>query len=586
MGIVFFKNVLTGFQISIAGNRWSGCIQFLLVVILSSSLCAQDFRRDYKIAKDFFDDEKYNFAMDAFRTLMVYDKDNPFVEYATFYYGLSAYHQNYFSVTKEALLQIKRLYPEWNQMDEVNYWMAAVYFEQGEIFQALRMLYSMRAPRDFASIERMKNNYLLQVYDDEIIRLILEEYPGELTLVKRLVTRKLTKREYEKARQIIEQYGLREDDFYFPKRIREVKKDTYRVATLFPYVTAMLEPTPGSKFNQSTLDLYQGMMLANDSLMEAGIDIELTGYDTERKAERVEELMQLDEMRSVDVFVGPLFSDELSPVAEFSKNYSVPLVNPISNSADYIFENSNALLLQPDYYTIGTASADALAKRNLRRPCAVIYGDAPKDSILATSFLKRAEEIKLKIAFVKNIPRSKSPDVYVTLVTPTKYDKFNYPIEFTLKKDSIGSIFLASDDELIFTKVISSVDRRADSVIILGMDSWLTKPGMEFDKFERLHIMMSAPDYIDIYSPMYRQFRGDYIAKYGSVPSSFARNGFESMLLLGNALKEYGLEFVSKLQEEYSFSGAFNRFYNFHESQCNKEVPFVTFEYGELRMLY
>jgi hypothetical protein len=77
-----------------------------------------------------------------------------------------------------------------------------------------------------------------------------------------------------------------------------------------------------------------------------------------------------------------------------------------------------------------------------------------------------------------------------------------------------------------------------------------------------------------------------YIDKYGIVPSPFARNGFESMLLLGFSLKEYGLEFVSKLQEEYSFSGVFKRFYNFHESQCNKEVPFVTFEYGELRILY
>jgi hypothetical protein len=165
----------------------------------------QDFRRDYKTARDFYGNEQYNFALDAFRSLMVFDKDNPYVEYATFYYGLSAYHQNYFSVTKEALLQIKRLYPDWNQMDEVNYWLAAVYFKQGEIFQAMRMLYSMKSPRDFASIERMKNYYLLQVYDDEVIRLILEEYPGELTLVKRWVTRKLAKREYEIARQIIEQ---------------------------------------------------------------------------------------------------------------------------------------------------------------------------------------------------------------------------------------------------------------------------------------------------------------------------------------------------------------------------------------------
>lgn len=561
-------------------------VQCLLILLLSTTLNAQDFKRDYKIAKDFYLEEKFNFSMDAFRSLMVYDKDNPYVEYAMFYYALSAYHQNYFSVTKEALLQIKNQYPDWNQIGEVDYWLAAVYFQQGEIFQALKTLYGMRSVRDMASIERMKNNYLLQVYDDEVISLILEEYPGELTLVKRWITRKLAKREYDKARQIIEQYGLREDEFYFPKRLREVKKDTYRVAALFPFVTSMLEPLPGNKFNQSTLDLYQGMMLANDSLMDADIDIELVSYDTERKVEQVKNLMAMDEMKSVDVLFGPLFSDELVPVAEFSKNYMVPMVNPISNSPEYIKDNPYSILLQPDYDIIGKESAEALSKRNLRRPCAVIYGDQPRDSIMVASFLKRAEELNLKIAFTKYVERSKSHEVLTVLMSPTKHDKFGYPVEFTLKKDSIGSIFVASDDELIFTKVIRSVDLRADSVIILGMNSWLTKPGMEFEKFERLNIMMSSPDYVDIYSPEYQQFRSNYIEKYGSVPSPFARIGYESMLMLGAQLKEHGLEFVSKIQTGYPFTGMFKRMYDFNESQCNKEVPFVTFEYGELRILY
>ena len=137
------------------------------LLLISGSLFGQDFKRDYRSAKEFYEDEKFNFAMDAFRPLMVYDKDNPYVEYATFYYALSAYHQSYLAVAKEALLQLKKLYPEWAQMDEVKYWLAVVHFMQGETFQALRLLYEMRSPRDLSSIERMKNNYLIQIHHED-----------------------------------------------------------------------------------------------------------------------------------------------------------------------------------------------------------------------------------------------------------------------------------------------------------------------------------------------------------------------------------------------------------------------------------
>jgi ABC-type branched-subunit amino acid transport system substrate-binding protein len=557
-----------------------------LIISLSLPLAAQDFKREYKAAKDFFEDKQYNFAMEAFKPLMVYDRQNPYVEYASFYYALSAYHQNFPSVAKDGLLQIKNLYPEWEKSDEVQYWLAVIYFQQGEIFQALRMIYAMKSPRDLASIERLKNYYLMQIYDEEIIRLILEEFPGEAPLIKRLILRKIGKGEYDQAKELIAQYGLEERDFDFPQKRKNIFKDKYRVAALFPFLAETLDPSPGTKRNQSTLELYQGMKLAADSLRQTGINIELAGYDTKRELETVTSLMEMEEMKSADVLVGPLFTDELPPVATFSKTNQVTMINPVSNSADFVLDNPNALLFQPDYAAIGVAGAEALAKRKIRKPCVVLYGESAKDSTMAFSFLRRAEELNIRIALTREIPKANSALVYATLVNPTKFDKFRNPIEFTIKKDSIGSVFVASDDELIFTKVISSVDRRADSVIIIGHDSWIDKPSMDFDKFERLHIMMASPEYTNLLSPEYQTFRKKYMSVYATLPSTFAQTGFECMMFLGQSLKEHGLGFVSSLKESQLKWGSLGRAFNFNESACNKEVPFVVFEFGELRVLY
>jgi tetratricopeptide (TPR) repeat protein len=548
-------------------------------------LNAQDFKKQYKAAKEFYQDKQYNFAQEAFKPLMVYDKANPYVEYASFYYALSAYHQNYFAVAKEMLRQIQTLYPGWDQQDEVNYWLAAIYFKEGEHFQALRMLYAMKSPRDLSGIERMKNNYLLQLYDEEIVRLILEEFPGEVQLLKRQIFRYVAKGDYDKARELIQANGLDERDFNFPEKKKVVMKDQYRVAALFPFLANTLDPSPGVKRNQSTLDLYSGMRFAVDSLSRLGIQIELVTYDTERKPEAVELLMEQEEMKSVDLLVGPLFPDEVLPVAEFSVINSIPVVNPVSFSNEFVKNNPNAILFQPDYSTLGAAAAEVLHKRKLKKPCIVIYGEAEKDSAMAFSFNKRAEELGLKVVLTRRIERANSALVYNTLVDPTKFDKFRNPIEFKLKKDSIGSIFVASDDELIFTKVISSVDRRGDDVIIIGHDTWIEKPSMDLDKFERLGIILSAPTYNEVLSPEFLRFRKRYAESTGTVPSLNSKTGFECMMFIGQALHQWGSDFINGLTDSDSKRGVLGRTYQLSESQCNKTVPFVIFRDGVLQLV-
>lgn len=560
-------------------------LTFAFTLVSVFVLSAQDFKKQYKAAKEFYTDKQYNFAQEAFKPLMVYDKANPYVEYASFYYALSAYHQNYYAVAKQMLLQIKDLYPAWDQQDEVIYWLAAIYFKEGEYFQALRMLYAMKSPRDLSGIERMKNNYLLQLYDEEIVRLILEEFPGEVTLLKRQIFRYVQKGYYDKARELITANGLDERDFNFPEKRKVVLKDQYRVAALFPFLSNSLDPSPGVKRNQSTLDLYSGMRFAVDSLRRLGINIELVTYDTERKPEVVELLMEQEEMKSVDLLVGPLFPDELLPVSEFSVKNFVPLVNPVSLSSEFVRGNPNAILFQPDYATIGISAAEALYNKKLPKPCIVLYGEAEKDSIMAFAFNKRAEELGVKVALTRQIERANSALVYNTLVDPTKFDKFRNPIEFKLKKDSISSIFVASDDELIFTKVISSVDRRGDNVLILGHDTWLEKPSMDFDKFERLQIMMSAPAYTEVQSLEFLRFRKSYAEFAGTIPSPISKIGFECMMFIGQSLQQWGSGFIEGITTGNSQKGVLGRAYQLSESRCNKIVPFVTFRDGVLQLV-
>ena len=109
-----------------------------------------------------------------------------------------------------------------------------------------------------------------------------------------------------------------------------------------------------------------------------------------------------------------------------------------------------------------------------------------------------------------------------TLATPTEYDEFRYPKQFTLKKDSLGSIFVASDDALIYAKVISSVETRGDKIVVVGSESWLDQNTVDLEKFQTLPLVLVAPNFAAAEIHATIAFVKKYIKKHGRTPSGFS----------------------------------------------------------------
>ncbi len=550
----------------------------------------QDFKRKYTHAKELFDAGSYNLAMEAFKSLIPYDKNNPFTEYASFYYAISAEKQGYSAVAKEMLLLVKRLYPEWDQQDEINYWIAKIYFDQHEYFQALRMLNEIRS----ASFEQdgiaMKRNYLGVVTDVETLRMMLEEYPQDEEVGRALAVaisvQPFLLQDLQLLNEVINRFSLPRDEFSSSLAPASIKKDTYRVSLLFPFLASTLEPTPKKKRSQFTLDLYEGIKLALDTLKGQGINIELVAYDTERNPEVLKKLLESDELKSTDLIVGPLSQDESKQVQDFSIKNRINVINPVSNNSDFLGENPFALLFQPSYETIGKKCAEEAFAKIKNKNCIVYFGDAPKDSVVAFNFMKRATELGINIVLAEEHTKETSGRIISRLTTATERDEFKNPIQFTLKTDSIGTIFVASDNPLIYAKVISSVETRNDSTVIIGSENWLSGD-VSYEKFERLHILLAAPNFTGFNNPNYQDFRRKFIRKHGTFSQdyfSYTKIGFEFMMFVGQCLYRNGVYFQLAFGPD-TMAGYLYEGFNFNAAHDNQNIPFIFFKDGQLTSL-
>lgn len=555
----------------------------ILLVFLSSSLFAQDFKREYRKAKGLFADGHFSAAMDAFKPLMVYDRNNPYPEYASFYYALSAQRLGFAALAKENFLQLKKIYPQWDQLDEVNYWLVKLYLDQREYFHALLLAKEIKNPSLKKELDALKRLALSSVDDVETLMMLLEENKEDAEVAMALayaIGKQAPLFDSKLMDSITTQYHWNKEDFVSVQALQPIFKEQYRIALLLPFRTSTLDPGPAKKKSQFVLDMYEGMKLAADSLAAEGTKLELLAYDTDHDLDAIKKLLKEDELKTADLMVGPLFMDDAKPVHEFSQANKINLVvNPLSYNNDLLAQNPYSFLFQPSHATIGKKSAEVLAAKVFNKKCFVFFGESPKDSVMAFSFMRTATELGMKVCYAEEVRSETSGSILATLATATEYDKWKNPKQFKLKLDSIGSIFVASDDPLIYTKVINSVEARGDSVLVVGQESWLEDNSVNLAKFERIRMMLAAPNFSSVFNRPYLHFRKKYLQAHGVLPSLYAQKGFEFMMVVGHALKKYGVYFQNGLQQE-GVPGALGLGYRMLPSHDNGTVPFIVLKGG------
>lgn len=567
-------------------KKITGC---LLLVCLSLTGWSQiDYSKQYQNGKDLFRQGQYNLAMETFKPLVTYDQKNQYSPYASFYYALAAYKQGYRAVARDMLLQIKSVHSRWDKLQEVNLWLATIHLEDGDYFQGIKMLNGIQDKKLEETIRGLKGQHLSAISDPETLKMMLEEFPKDEVVARslaRVLAKNLSDDEDKQALEtLIGRFNFDRADF-IPEAPKTFHKDRYAVSVLLPFMLEELEARQGKIRNQIVLDLYEGIKLALDTLNERGPEITLRAYDTDQGMNYLKRILQTEELKNSDLVIGPLYSYENPVVQEFSLNHQVNVVNPVSNLTDVIGDNPYAYLFQPSAQAIGKTVAEYISGSNRKKTAIVIQGTSTKDSVLAASFAEEAQSQGIQVVLDTAFARANAGEIINMLASPTEFDEFKYPTQFTLEKDSIGSIYVTTDDPVIYTKVISAVETRGDSILVVGSENWVDDTAVSFEKYQSLGVVFAAPNFVSVNSSRRRQFMDKYLKKYGKVPSNFSQLGYEMMLLFGGQLKTNGVYFQDGLNNTEFIPGHLFQGFSYEYSRDNQVIPFARFRDGVLTLI-
>ena len=117
---------------------------------------------------------------------------------------------------------------------------------------------------------------------------------------------------------------------------------TVKAAIILPFLG-------GSAHSETSrmVEYYEGFLLAVDSLKRTGTSIDLYTYNSGSDAATVNALLKRSELKDMDIIFGPLYQQQIKPLADFADRNDIRLVIPFTSKDNTVFRN-------PSVYQINT----------------------------------------------------------------------------------------------------------------------------------------------------------------------------------------------------------------------------------------
>lgn len=143
--------------------------------------------------------------------------------------------------------------------------------------------------------------------------------------------------QYEKELQRLEEEA----------RKAQIKRySTIKVAVILPF---SLQENTMTLEAQKMTNLYQGFLLAVDSLKQRGCSVEVHAYDETTRFSAVDEILRKPEMKDMQLIIGPVRQTNISSVANFAHQNKIAHVVPLANGADIVNEHPTTFQINVPY---------------------------------------------------------------------------------------------------------------------------------------------------------------------------------------------------------------------------------------------
>ena len=356
------------------------------------------------------------------------------------------------------------------------------------------------------------------------------------------------------------------------------------------------------------IQFYEGMLMAVDSMKKLGMNLNLFVYDVDNSPEKINKALGASELGSMDLIIGPFYSNGFKQVAKFAETLDIKIVNPLTYREEIIVNQPNVFKVRPSY----SSQADQLVEHILKEypnhhivlvrhnkykyQSEISYiknrlnSERKSGEFILNVSLKRAiklwEERGYRNIYSENILLDKA---YIKehLDDSTWFSNIAHEILFS--EDSIKglsrnisrarpNLVIAFSNQRVFQyDLLSQFNKLADdsSITMFGIPKWDDLEDQETEHLINLNFQYFSPSYIDYSNSLNEKWIAKFRETWFTEPtvSKYAFDGFDIGWYFFNALYGYGRDFekcipgfhVRLIQSKFNFEQQLpNGFQNTH----------------------
>jgi len=344
------------------------------------------------------------------------------------------------------------------------------------------------------------------------------------------------------------------------------KKESYNVGLFLPFFFDKNQKLLESKSSTSdqlvylfeptrqSLDFYQGVKFALDSLKGAGLSVNLQVYDTWNDTARISSLIKNPEFAQLDLIIGP--TDNVEIVAKAAKSYNIPLVCPFSYSNKIMFNNPYVSKATTSLSVIIDETSEYIVKNYSDKKIFVLDGKDKKDDAAVEAYKKslnkKLKENGLSADSVK----------YIKMESASTKNLVNH-----ITKGNNNIFIVPSNDIVYISSLLSNLNNLTNQwngkdyqFTIFGTDEWIKMDQIDINYKVKFNVHVPSPTYVNFEDSLTKtNFIKGFRNKYKVDPDRYAMMGFDISYFFMAGYLENGKNFINYL-ENYDVSMIGTRF--------------------------
>jgi LysM repeat protein len=309
------------------------------------------------------------------------------------------------------------------------------------------------------------------------------------------------------------------------------------------------------------LEMYEGILLASDTLRSLGLKINLHTYDIKSDTIEITRLIRLGKLATMDLIIGPVYSNNLSIVSDYARNLDIPVVSPVP------LMNNSALVKHPNLFL--ASSSLEIAQKALAKKISEYYDHnivfIHADSLGVDEDVKRFKNlIFTELSYKLPYEDIKFKEFIFYSKSMFNNDSINR-LSHALSEQSDNIVIIASEEAPVISEVIDIVSglSRKFNTKLFGYPVIRDLDRLDQKELFDMDIMVYSPYWIDYSKKNVKQFNSNFMQKFHTQPleKSYAWQGYDIAFNFISGLAMHGKSFIRHpeihypdlLQSEYDF---------------------------------